>query len=74
MEDLMIDLKNYNLIFYRKKDSQRFIGRRVCAGRYVLIDVITEEKIEISRHSLGKLFNKDSENRKVNMKELKRTA
>jgi hypothetical protein len=68
----MIDFKIYNLVYYR--DGQRFAGRRVCQGRYVLINVITNEKSEYSRWTLDKNFTKDSENRKAQTREFKKGA
>lgn len=62
-------MTDYNLTFFCKETKQEFKGKRSNApGRYLLIHPVTNEKIDLSTHSLTKKFIKSRQNKKAAVK------
>lgn len=54
---------DYNLVYTRKSDNRIFRGRRVTCGLYKIIDSISGEKMDATKHQLQKDFIADKKNR-----------
>jgi hypothetical protein len=72
MEKKMINLKEYNLVFW--KGEERFIGRRVIDGHYSIYNPITGKSEPMTKRELKKIYVSDEENRKLQSRNFKRSA
>jgi len=73
----MVDIKEYNLVFWLIEDGQRgqrFIGRRVCHGNYMIYDIFSGVKTPYTKKNLDKLFLTDVNNKKTQSRLFKRSA
>lgn len=65
----MIDLREYNLIFWRLEDGKKFIGRRVHGSHYVLRDPDEpSEGLSMHKSKLVKHFKPDKKNSTAHMR------
>jgi hypothetical protein len=67
---MSIEIRNYNLIFWR--DGKKFLGKRVCDGRYVVYDQCEKKRLEISKYILRKFFETDEGNQEKGLRKFKK--
>lgn len=71
---IAIDVKTYDLIFYRKSDGQMFKAKRVCPGRYkILLSEDPIETLELSEFEARRDYRKCREAAKRKRRLFKRT-
>lgn len=61
-------MTDYNLTFFCKETKQEFKGKRNIGARYLLINLATNEKLDLSIYTLRKLFHSGSGNKKAAVK------
>lgn len=63
----MIDLTTYNLIYFRKSDERKFIGKMITKLNRKLIDSVTGEVLNVTEYQLRRDFRPDKKTNGKNM-------
>jgi hypothetical protein len=61
----MISLDDYKLTYYEIETGKIYRARRPETHRYILLDPITGEKTELTRHELNKRFKSHENNKEI---------
>lgn len=63
----MIDLATYNLIYIRKEDGRKFLGKMITKMHRKLIDSLSGKVLDVTEHELRKYYRPDKKSNQKNM-------